>query len=130
MQLAAGALFGLTLSFFGLSQAFVPALASLVAVGFAFALFQTLNSTLTLACTEPEYYGRVSSVPQLNFSFAAFLLVPIGVLVDELGAPAIMLVSGALILLFWAGVGLFIGGYRRIELPQFGAAPAESVPTA
>jgi len=120
VQLAAGALFGLTLVLFGLSRDFALALVSLVGVGFAFALFQTLNSTLTLASSAPEYYGRVSSVQQINGSLGSFLLVPLGLLVDELGAPLIVLVSGLLILLFWSFVALFVGSYRRIEMPQPG----------
>jgi MFS family permease len=87
LQLSAGALFGVMLVLFGLSQQFGLALVSLVGVGFAFALFQTLNSTLTLASSEPEYYGRVSSLQQINGSLGSFLLVPVGLLVDGVGAP-------------------------------------------
>jgi predicted MFS family arabinose efflux permease len=117
VQLAAGALFGFTLLVFGASQNFPMALVSLVAVGYAFALFQTLNATLTLASSEPEYYGRVSSVQQINNSMGSFVVVPIGFLVDQLGAPAMMMITGSAIFLFWCFVGLFVGSYRRIELP-------------
>ena len=131
VQLGAGALFGLTLVLFGLAGNLPLALVALVAVGFAFALFQTLNATLTLASSDPEYYGRVSAVQQINNSLAAFLLVPIGLLVDELGAPTIMVLSGVLILVFWTLVGLFFGSYRRIELPRPGAASeAEASPVS
>jgi hypothetical protein len=102
---------------FGASQNFPMALVSLVAVGYAFALFQTLNATLTLASSEPEYYGRVSSVQQINNSMGSFVVVPIGFLVDQLGAPAMMMITGSAIFLFWCFVGLFVGSYRRIELP-------------
>jgi MFS family permease len=118
MQLGAGALFGLTLVFFGLSRDLPMALVSLVGVGFAFALFQTLNTTLTFASSDPEYYGRVSSVQQLNHSLGSFIIVPVGFLVDQLGAPTIVLVSGLLIFTFWCFVGLFMRSYRRIEMPR------------
>ena len=120
LQLSAGALFGVMLVLFGLSQQFGLALVSLVGVGFAFALFQTLNSTLTLASSEPEYYGRVSSLQQINGSLGSFLLVPVGLLVDGVGAPSVIVVSGLLILSFWCFVGLFVGSYRRIEMPPAG----------
>jgi MFS family permease len=117
VQLGAGALFGLTLLVFGLAQNFPIALVSLVGVGYAFALFQTLNATLTLASSEPEYYGRVSSVQQINNSLGSFVVVPIGFLVDELGAPSMMIITGSAIFVFWCFVGLFVRSYRRIELP-------------
>jgi MFS family permease len=128
LQLSAGALFGLTLVLFALAGNFGLALITLVAVGFAFALFQTLNNTLALSCTDPEYYGRVSSVQQINASVGSFLLVPIGLLVDEIGAPTVILASGLLILAFWGCVGLFMTSYRRIEMPQLVSKEAEPAP--
>ena len=126
VQLGAGALFGFTLLIFGASQNFPMALVSLVAVGYAFALFQTLNATLTLASSEPEYYGRVSSVQQINNSLGSFVIVPIGILIDQLGAPTMMMMTGGSIFLFWCFVGLFVRSYRRIELPR----PPEEATTA
>jgi predicted MFS family arabinose efflux permease len=118
VQLSAGALFGAMLVAFGLSSVFPVALLSLVGVGYAFALFQTLNATLTLASSDPEYYGRVSSVQQINNSLGSFVVVPIGILVDALGAPTMMVATGTAIFLFWCFVGLFVSSYRRIELPR------------
>ncbi|HLG12510.1 MAG TPA: hypothetical protein VI876_12190, partial [Dehalococcoidia bacterium] len=77
-------------------------------------------STLTLASSEPEYYGRVSSLQQINGSLGSFLLVPVGLLVDGVGAPSVIVVSGLLILSFWCFVALFVGSYRRIEMPPAG----------
>ncbi len=53
VQLCAGGLFGLSLVAFGAAGYFPLALLTLVGVGFAFALFQTLNNTLTLAFSDP-----------------------------------------------------------------------------
>lgn len=116
LQMGAGVLFGLTLVCFGAAGTFPLVLVSLVGVGFAFGLFQTLNSTLTISSSDPEYYGRVSSVQQINNSFGSLSIVPAGFIVDEVGAPNVMLASGLLILGFWALVGLFVRGYRRIEM--------------
>jgi MFS family permease len=127
MQLGAGALFGLSLAIFALSPSFAFALLALLVVGFAFTLFQTLNSTLTLASSDPEYYGRVSAVQQLNNSFGSFVIIPMGVLIDSLGAPTVIFTSGVLIFTFWCFVGLFVRSYRRIEMP---AKPAEEEVTA
>lgn len=118
LQLGAGALFGVTLIGFGASGYFPLACLALVGVGFAFALGQTLNSTLTLAFSDPAYYGRMSAIQQINNSFGSFLIVPIGLLVDVLGAPIVVMASGAAIFLFWGFVGLFVKSYRLIELPE------------
>ena len=117
VQLGAGGGFGLMLVAFASSDYFPLALLALVGVGLGFALFQTLNSTLTLAFTDPAYYGRVSAVMQINNSMASFVIVPIGLLVDALGAPTVMMISGLLIFLFWTFIGLFVRSYRQIEMP-------------
>jgi MFS family permease len=117
-QLCAGALFGLALIGFGAAGTFPLTLLVLVAVGFGFAMFQTLNNTLTITLSEPEYYGRMSAVQQINNSLASFVILPLGVLVDAVGAPAVMMLSGTLIIAFWCFIGLFVQGYRRIELPE------------
>ena len=116
VQMGAGVLFGLTLVFFGLAREFPLVLAALVGVGFAFGSFQTLNSTLTIGSSEPEYYGRVSSVQQINNSMGSLVIVPAGIIVDEVGAPTVMLAGGALILVFWGFVGVFLRSYRSIEM--------------
>jgi predicted MFS family arabinose efflux permease len=129
VQLLAGALFGFMLVMFGFAGYFPLALVTLVGVGFAFALFQTLNATLTLASSEPEYYGRVSAVQQINNSLGSFIIVPIGILVDHIGAPAVIIMSGSAIFIFWCIIGLFVRSYRVIELPQAQGGPeGESEP--
>jgi MFS family permease len=133
MQLGAGAMFGLSLAMFALSPTFAVALMALVVVGFAFTLYQTLNSTLTLASSDPAYYGRVSAVQQLNMSVGSFVIIPMGVLIDEVGAPTVVFVSGLLIFTFWCFIALFVRSYRHIELPppveeQTEAAPAPAEP--
>ncbi len=115
VQLGAGVLFGVMLVLFGLSPNFPLVLVSLIGVGFGFGSFQTLNSTLTIGSSDPEYYGRVSSVQQINNSLGSFALIPAGILVDELGARPVVMAGGALIA-FWCFVTLFVSSYRRIEL--------------
>ena len=126
VQLSAGALFGLMLVLFSQSPTLPLALASLAGVGFAFATFQTLNATLTLAASDEAYYGRVASVQQINNSLGSFVILPIGLLVDQIGAPSMMLIIGSLIFVFWCFVGLFVRSYRHIELPRGEADEEES----
>lgn len=117
MQLLAGAMFGAMLIVYGSAGSLAFALVALVGVGFAFAVFQTLNATLTLGYSDPAYYGRVSSVQQLSHSMGSFFIIPIGILVDQLGAPTVIMASGVLILAFWSLVVLFVRGYQKIEAP-------------
>lgn len=129
VQLAAGAMFGAALIGFGSVSYFPLSLVALVGVGFGFALYQTLNSTLTLAFSDPAYYGRMSAVQQINFSFASFVIVPVGLLVDAIGAPTVIMASGAAILVFWCSIGLFVRAYRLIELPPRADADGHIVPS-
>jgi hypothetical protein len=127
-QMGSGIFFGLMLLAFGAASTFPLTLLALIGLGFGFAAFQTLNSTLTLASSDPAYYGRMSAVQQINNSFSSFFIVPIGLLVDALGAPVVVMVAGAL---FWAFIAVFVKAYGLIELPsravpdasEAGAAP-------
>ena len=116
-QLCAGAFFGAMLVAFGAAGYFPLALITLIGVGFGFASFQTLNNTLTLAFSDPAYYGRMSAVQQISNSFSSFLIVPIGLLVDAIGAPVVVMGAGVLILVFWGFIALFVKAYGLIELP-------------
>jgi MFS family permease len=118
VQLTTGALFGITLILFSQAPAFPFAIATLVIVGFMASAYQTLNSTLAVAASDPAYYGRVASVQQMNNSMSSFAVLPFGYSVDKFGAPTVVLCSGIAITLFWTFVGLFVPAYRRIELPQ------------
>ena len=130
VQLTTGAMFGLTLVLFSLAREFPLALTTLALVGFTASAYQTLNSTLAVAASDPAYYGRVASVQQMNNSVGSFAVLPFGYVVDQLGAPAVMFFSGTAIFVFWCIIGLFVRAYRRIELPQAeeAAEDAETVP--
>jgi MFS family permease len=119
--LLAGAMFGISLILFSLTREFTLALAALAVVGFASSLYQTLNATLLANATDPEYFGRVMSVQQVNQSLNSFATVPIGYAVDQISAPTVVMVNGCLVTLFWAFVAVFARSYRQIELQ---AAPA------
>jgi MFS family permease len=118
VQLAAGAMFGVSLILFSQAREFPFALATLAVVGFAASGYQTLNSTLAVAASDPAYYGRVASVQQMNNSISSFAVLPFGYSVDKFGAPFVVLCSGIAISFFWCFVGLFVKAYRAIELPQ------------
>jgi MFS family permease len=123
-QLIAGALFGVALVAFGLTRDFTLALVALAAVGFAASLYQTLNATLLATATDQAYFGRVTSVQQLNQSLNSVATLPIGYAVDQFGAPSVVMFNGCMVTLFWCIVGLFVRSYRRIEMqPQSSRTP-------
>src|SRR5690606_30565673 len=115
VQAGCGAVLGLGLMLFGLSSSFPVALGCLMLAGLAGAGFQTLNSAMMMATAEPGYYGRVSSINQLNFSLSNMVVLPLGVIVDQLGAPTVMFFAGAFVVLFWVFVMVFVKSYREIE---------------
>jgi len=117
LQLGACAAWGVSLLFFALSQQFPVALIALVFVGVTGSVYQSLNSTLIMAESAPEYYGRVMSVNQLGFSMTMLAPLPIGIAADAFGAQATIAVCAALMTVFVLLTATFVGNYRRLELP-------------
>jgi hypothetical protein len=97
LQVATGVVFGIGLAVFSLMQLFPLALLSLVLVGLASSAFITLNSTLAIGASEPAFYGRVSSVQQVNWSLSSLAVLPVGVAVDAAGAASVVFACGLLL---------------------------------
>jgi hypothetical protein len=68
------------------------------------------------ASVDPQYYGRVMSINQLGFSISMLTPLPVGVIVDHIGAPPTVAISGLLITVFVCGVALFVRSYRQLEI--------------
>jgi MFS family permease len=126
LQLVAGLGFGLFVALFAVQSNYGLALVMLVGCGFMSSFFQSLNSTMVMSATDPEYYGRVMSVNMLTFSLQAFGTFGTGYLIDfvgELERGYIDLIGvqltfwglGMLIMAFVVGVTLFNPRYRRLE---------------
>ena len=115
-QLAVGAAWGATLMFFGMSGHFAVALAALVMVGLTASAYRSLNSTVITAVTDPQFYGRVMSIQMLGFSMSMLTPLPIGFIVDRIGAPLTVTINGALIMLFVLAVASLVRSYRRLEV--------------
>ncbi len=115
-QIAMGAAWGVSLMLFGLSQSFHVALGTLLFVGLTASAYRSLNNTLVTISTDQEFYGRVMSVQMLGFSLSMLTPLPIGIIVDRIGAPTTVAISGAVIVLFLVYVAMFVGSYRRLEI--------------
>ncbi len=113
MQLRSGIAFGLALAAFSYASYFPLALLMLVLVGLSSSAFATLNSTLSIGASEPAYYGRVSSVQQLNWSLSNLAVLPLGIAVDAAGAPLILLAAGCLLAGFFLLLGVLSPSFRQ-----------------
>jgi MFS family permease len=115
-QIAMGGAWGVSLMLFGLSGNFHLALGMLLFVGFTASAYRSLNNTMVTISTDQQFYGRVMSVQMLGFSLSMLTPLPVGVIVDHIGAPATIAINGAVITLFLLYVGMFVGSFRRIEI--------------
>jgi MFS family permease len=103
-QLIAGVCFGALLIPFALSRHLGLSLAMLVLIGLSSEIFMTINRMLVLLNTDSRLYGRVMGTYAMTFSLMPVATLPMGALVDKIGAPRT--VAGAGFLLAAAVVAL------------------------
>lgn len=92
-QLIAGVCFGALLIPFALSQNLFFSLAMLVLIGLCSEIFMTINRVLVVLNTDSHLYGRVMGTYAMTFSLMPVATLPMGAIVDAIGAPRT--VSGA-----------------------------------
>jgi MFS family permease len=114
LQVGLGVAFAVALIGFGLAPSFLAALALLAVVGFCSAAFMGLNSTLIMSNAPPYLYGRIMSIYMLTFAAQPLGALPLAWIADASGAPASMVVAGAVVLAMVAGIGILYTPYRRI----------------
>jgi MFS family permease len=78
------------------------ALAGLIMLGLFQTVFMTLNMTMVMTQTQPEFYGRVMSVFMLLFSVMPFMAYPMGVLADRITASTTFGLAGLVVVGFMA----------------------------
>lgn len=126
IQLAAGVGFGLFLACFAVQSSFGAAVIALVGVGFMSSFLQSLNSTMLVSASDPEYYGRVMSLNMLTFSLMPIGTFIMGFVIDAighlhsgplnlLGVQAAYVGAGVLIVAFMLAVTVFNASYRKLE---------------
>jgi predicted MFS family arabinose efflux permease len=100
LQLVVGLLSGLGLIVLGLGSevfGFGGAIAGSLILGLMLTGYQTLNMTMVMGVSKPEYYGRVMSIMMLTFSTMPMMAVPLGILADEIGASAVFSIQGVVV---------------------------------
>jgi len=79
--------FGISLLFFAISTIYWLSLIFLAFVGATSQGYLTLNRTLVLLNTDKAFYGRVMGVYMMTWSLMPVATLPMGALVDAIGAP-------------------------------------------
>jgi MFS family permease len=118
IQLGAGIAVGLSLAAFAFSNSIYAALFFLVIVGFMTDGYFTINRILVMLETDREYYGRVVSIYMMTWSLMPLALVPMGELVDHIGAPVTVGVAAIMLSVIIGGITLFSPHIRRREEPE------------
>jgi predicted MFS family arabinose efflux permease len=124
IQVAGGIGFGVTLIVFAAAPSLPFGLLALLLVGLTSNGFWALNSTLVLASTDREYYGRVMSVYMLSWSVMPFVAMPESALADALGVQTMVAGVGVLLVLVLLAVILLLPGHRRLREQEAGLVSA------
>jgi MFS family permease len=98
-QLIAGVCFGVLLIPFALSKHLGLSLAMLALIGLCSEIFMTINRMLVLLNTDSHLYGRVMGTYAMTFSLMPIASLPMGALVDAIGAPRTVAAAGFLLAL-------------------------------
>jgi MFS family permease len=98
-QLIAGVCFGALLIPFALSRNLGFSLVMLVMIGVCSEIFMTINRMLVLLNTDSNLYGRVMGTYAMTFSLMPVATLPMGALVDAIGAPRTVAGAGFLLAL-------------------------------
>jgi MFS family permease len=114
LQLGLGITFGVSLAIFAFSPSYIVALIAILVVGGAGSGYMTLNNTLLIMNAGPEYHGRVMSLGMMSFSMMPLGSVPVSWIVDQIGAPLTIGISGIALATVIGTVALLSANYRQI----------------
>lgn len=104
--------FGGALVALGATGSFPVGLAVMIFVGGLAAAFQSLNNSLVMSMTDPEYHGRVQSMNMLSWSLFGLASLPIGYLADAIGIRETLVIMGV----FCGAAIVLIEGLRRVTV--------------
>ncbi len=93
-----GIVFGVALIVLSFMPSYGTAMILMVVVGLGSTGFQMLNNALQMSETEPAYYGRVMSLTMLAWGSQSITALPYGLLADEVGERAALVVMGVAVL--------------------------------
>ena len=91
--------FGVAIIAFGFASNLLLGLVMMVFVGGLASAFQSLNNSLTMSYTDPDFHGRVQSISMLSWSLFGLVALPIGILADHIGIRETLMLQGGVVLL-------------------------------
>jgi MFS family permease len=109
------ALLGVGFLLLATASSFEMALLAACALGPGLSGFMLVNNALTMANTDPGYFGRVMSLTMLAWGFQGTLSLPFGILADTIGEREMLAIMG--VLLF--GIAI-VGGFVALRLARRG----------
>ncbi len=113
--LIAGALQGLVLMIFCAMNNFLLGLFFIGGVGFAPALYTTLNSTLFQTSAPPDMRGRAMSLYLLGGALQPLAVVPVSLSADHFGVQPTGMVSASLLIVYIVVVGVLFPRFRTLR---------------
>lgn len=93
---ASGVLGGLGLVLAGIAPTFLIVLVPMFLFGVGFGAFQTLNNAVIVTETDPDYFGRITSLTFLAFAGFLIAALPVGLAADAIGERLTLVILGAL----------------------------------
>ena len=96
----------IVLAYGPLGMGYAGAVLAVVVLGFATTGYQTLNNTMVMGESGPEYYGRVMSINMLTFAVMPLISAPLGILADVIGADHTFAALGVVILAIMLLIGV------------------------
>ncbi len=127
IQLGAGISVGVFLALFAFSTSILLSIAFLVVVGFMTDGYFTINRILVMQETDKAFYGRVMSIYMMTWSLMPLALLPMGVMVDRVGAPLTVGTAALILATVIAAITAFSPYARRrddpVLVPSLGEQP-------
>lgn len=110
------------------SFGYTGALGATLVLGLTLTAYQTLNTTLMMESSKPEFYGRVMSINMLSFSAMPLMAFPLGQVADSVGVTNMFIaqgvvVVGVMVLIGVVNPGHTFGRSAPVQHPPFGARP-------
>lgn len=120
-----------------LGMGYAGVIVAVIVLGTATTAYQTLNNTMVMGESDPEYYGRVMSINMLTFSVMPLMSAPLGLLADAISAELTFAIMGGVIIALMGLLALTSRDYtfraeepRTYAPPPSGADDAPGVPPA
>jgi MFS family permease len=131
LQLAAGLFGGAGLVLMALASTawgYPGAIGAILLLGLGLTAYQTLNQSMLMEASKPEYYGRVNSIMMLTFSSMSVMAMPLGMVADLVGAKMLFIGQGVLIAVSLLLVSMLnpryiFGRSEPVEAPEAPEAP-------